>query len=72
MPNKSLGSNEKPVLLSSKKNKGRLYSPASHGGKGAAPRFNVNSEKYYDDYDRIFKQGKYSKQTTDTDKVEDA
>ena len=35
-----LGSNEKPVLMSSKKNKGRLYKP-SDGGKGSAPRVNI-------------------------------
>ncbi len=32
-----------------------------HGGKGSAPRVNTNSEQYKDNFDRIFKQGKYSK-----------
>jgi hypothetical protein len=48
-----LGSNEKPVLMSSKKNKGRLYKP-SDGGKGSAPRVNVHSQQYRDNWDAIF------------------
>jgi hypothetical protein len=48
-----LGSNEKPVLMSSKKNKGRLYKP-SDGGKGSAPRVNVHSKQYRDNWDAIF------------------
>ena len=48
-----LGSNEKPVLMSSKKNKGRLYKP-SDGGKGSAPRVNVHSQQYRDNWDTIF------------------
>jgi hypothetical protein len=48
-----LGSNEKPVLMSSKKNKGRLYKP-SDGGKGSAPRVNIHSKQYRDNWDLIF------------------
>ena len=48
-----LGSNEKPVLMSSKKNKGRLYKP-SDGGKGSAPRVNIHSKQYADNWDAIF------------------
>jgi hypothetical protein len=48
-----LGSNEKPVLMSSKKNKGRLYKP-SDGGKGSAPRVNIHSKQYRDNWDIIF------------------
>ena len=32
----------------------------THGGKGSAPRINTNSEQYKDNFDRIFKQGKYA------------
>ena len=49
-----LGSNEKPVLMSSKKNKGRVYGPSWHGGKGAAPRVNIHSKQYADNWDAIF------------------
>ena len=52
-----LGSNEKPVLMSSKKNKGRLYKP-SDGGKGSAPRVNVHSKQYRDNWDAIFGKSK--------------
>ena len=52
-----LGSNEKPVLMSSKKNKGRLYKP-SDGGKGSAPRVNVHSQQYRDNWDAIFGKSK--------------
>jgi hypothetical protein len=31
----------------------------THGGKGSAPRIDTNSEQYKDNFDRIFKQGKY-------------
>ena len=51
-----LGSNEKPVLMSSKKNKGRLYKP-SDGGKGSAPRVNIHSKTYRDNWDLIFNKG---------------
>ena len=51
-----LGSNEKPVLSSSKKNKGRLYKP-SDGGKGSAPRVNIHSKQYRDNWDLIFNKG---------------
>ena len=53
-----LGSDEKPVLMSSKKNKGRLYGPSWHGGKGAAPRVNVHSKQYRDNWDAIFGKSK--------------
>ena len=39
--------------MSSKKNKGRLYKP-SDGGKGSAPRVNVHSKQYRDNWDAIF------------------
>jgi hypothetical protein len=52
-----LGSNEKPVLMSSKKNKGRLYKP-SDGGKGSAPRVNIHSKQYRDNWDAIFGKSK--------------
>ena len=50
-----IGNEDKPVLLSSKKNKGRLYSK-SDGGKGAAPRINVHSQQYRDNFDKIFRK----------------
>jgi hypothetical protein len=53
-----LGSDEKPVLMSSKKNKGRVYGPSWHGGKGAAPRVNVHSKQYRDNWDAIFGKSK--------------
>jgi hypothetical protein len=53
-----LGSNEKPVLMSSKKNKGRVYGPSWHGGKGAAPRVNIHSKQYADNWDAIFGKSK--------------
>ena len=59
-----LGSNEKPVLMSSKKNKGRLYKP-SDGGKGSAPRVNIHSKTYRDNWDLIF--GKSNGLTGGTD-----
>ena len=40
--------------MSSKKNKGRLYGPSWHGGKGAARRVNVHSKQYRDNWDLIF------------------
>ena len=61
-----LGSDEKPVLMSSKKNKGRLYGPSWHGGKGAAPRVNVHSKQYRDNWDAIF-GGKKNAKKEDND-----
>ena len=52
-----LGSDERPVLMTNKKNKGRLYGP-SDGGKGAAPRVNVHSQQYRDNWDLIFGKSK--------------
>ena len=52
-----LGSDDKPVLMTNKKNKGRLYGPSWHGGKGAAPRVNVHSKQYRDNWDAIFNKG---------------
>ena len=52
-----LGSNEKPVLMTNKKNKGRLYKP-SDGGKGSAPRVNIHSKQYRDNWDIIFGEKK--------------
>ena len=40
--------------MTNKKNKGRLYGPSWHGGKGAAPRVNVHSKQYRDNWDAIF------------------
>ena len=34
-------------------------SGASHYGKGSRPRIDVNSKQYQDNFDKIFKQGKY-------------
>ena len=51
---KQLGSNDKPVHMSSKKNKGRVYAPSWHCGKGAAPRINTQSQQYRDNWDLIF------------------
>ena len=33
----------------------------THGGKGSAPRINTFSDRYQDNFERIFKQGKYKK-----------
>jgi len=33
----------------------------THGGKGSAPRTNTFSDQYQDNFDKIFKQGKYAK-----------
>jgi len=55
-----LGSNDKPVLMTNKKNKGRLFGP-SDGGKGAAPRFNTNTKQYRDNWDAIFGSKKKKK-----------
>ncbi len=62
----TFGSNEKPVLMTNKKNKGRLYAP-SHGGKGAAPRINIYSKQYQDNWDKIF-----NKKVSKADKAEEA
>ena len=62
----TFGSNEKPVLMTNKKNKGRLYSP-SRGGKGAAPRINIYSKQYQDNWDKIF-----NKKVSKADKAEEA
>ena len=43
--------------MSSKKNKGRVYGPSWHGGKGAAPRVNIHSKQYADNWDAIFNKG---------------
>ena len=32
---------------------------STHGGKGSASRTNTNSVEYQDNFDKIFKQGKY-------------
>ena len=37
----------------------------THGGKGSATRINTNSEQYKDNFDRIFKQGKYAPKKDD-------
>ena len=49
------GSNEKPVLLTSKKNKGRLFT------KGSKPRPGVYSQQYKDNFDKIFGKKKDEK-----------
>jgi|TARA_B100000900_G_scaffold350905_1_gene317719 hypothetical protein len=44
-----LGSNEKPVLMTNKKNGGRI-------GKGSRPRpIQVSQEQYANNWDKIFK-----------------
>jgi hypothetical protein len=40
----------------------------THGGKGSAPRTNTFSDEYQDNFDRIFKQGKYAKDKNKDDK----
>ncbi len=40
---------------------------ASHGGKGSAPRPGTYTEEYKDNFDRIFKQGKYANDGTKDD-----
>ena len=57
MAGKQLGTDEKPVLMSSGKNKGRLYGTSS-GGKGAAPRPGVYTKQYRDNWDAIFGKSK--------------
>ena len=47
--------------MTNKKNKGRLYGPSWHGGKGAAPRVNVHSKQYRDNWDAIFGKSKGDK-----------
>lgn len=37
----------------------------THGGKGSAPRTNTFSDQYQDNFDRIFKQGKYKENKDD-------
>ena len=37
----------------------------THGGKGSAARINIHSAQYYDNYDRIFKKGKYAEPEVD-------
>jgi hypothetical protein len=37
----------------------------THGGKGSAPRTNTFSDEYQDNFDRIFKQGKYKENKED-------
>ena len=56
----TFGSNEKPVLMTNKKNGGRV-------GKGSRPGPGYFSKEYKDNYDRIF-GNKVSK----TDKVKEA
>jgi len=62
-----LGSDEKPVLMTNKKNKGRLYGPSWHGGKGSKPRIDIHSKQYRDNWDAIFGKSKGDK---DADKEE--
>lgn len=37
----------------------------THGGKGSAPRTNYLSDQYADNYDKIFKKGKYAEKSDD-------
>lgn len=62
--------NDNPVLKQTRDIAEGLEKPAHkyksssgnwHGGKGSRPRVNTNSVQYKDNFDRIFKQGKYSK-----------
>lgn len=36
-----------------------------HGGKGSRPRVDTSSDQYKDNFDRIFKQGKYAEKSDD-------
>ena len=54
------GTNEKPVLMTNKKNGGRI-------GKGSRPRPGYFSQQYKDNYDKIF-----GKKVSHADKVEEA
>jgi|TARA_R110001632_G_scaffold119448_1_gene231979 hypothetical protein len=38
---------------------------SSHGGKGSASRTNYLSDQYADNYDKIFKKGKYAEPEVD-------
>ena len=37
----------------------------THGGKGSATRTDTHTEQYQDNFDRIFKQGKYARKKDD-------
>ena len=60
--------NDNPVLKQARDTAEGLEKPAHkykssggnwHGGKGSRPRVDTSSEQYKDNFDRIFKQGKY-------------
>ena len=60
--------NDNPVLKQARDTAEGLEKPAHkyksssgnwQGGKGSRPRIDTNSEQYKDNFDRIFKQGKY-------------
>lgn len=58
--------NNNPVLKQARDIQQGLEKPAghykqTHGGKGSAPRVDTNSAQYGDNFDKIFKQGKYKK-----------
>ena len=61
--------NENPVLKRARDKSEGIEKPQHrygssggwHGGKGSASRIDTNSEQYKDNFDRIFKQGKYAK-----------
>lgn len=60
--------NDNPVLKQARDTAEGLDKPAHryksnsgnwHGGKGSRPRVDTSSDQYKDNFDRIFKQGKY-------------
>jgi hypothetical protein len=62
--------NENPVLKQARDTAEGIAKPAHkyrstsgnwHGGKGSRPRVDTSSDEYKDNFDRIFKQGKYAK-----------
>ncbi len=62
--------NENPVLKQARDTAEGIAKPAHryqgtsgnwHGGKGSRPRVDTSSDQYKDNFDRIFKQGKYAK-----------
>ncbi len=64
--------NENPVLKRARDIKEGIDKPKhkygqTHGGKGSATRIDTNSQTYYDNFDRIFKQGKYAPKKEDVE-----
>ncbi len=62
--------NESPVLKKARDTaqgiqKSDGHYKQTHGGKGSASRTNYLSDQYADNYDRIFKKGKYAEHKDD-------